>query len=139
MAETQGKRKIVTAYWKITITFQTFVKRFVKFCTEGLSPNAAQTSNRQVDYDNDQIKTLFETNQCYTMQRFINISKMYKSSAEQFVSDWLWLPYQSNRRPYRTVFKCSSFEINYGQLWKWNKYWMQEIISCSCYHIFRLL
>lgn len=142
VAETQGKRKIIAVYWKVTLTFQTFVKRFVNFCTEGLSPDDAQTSNRQIYYDRDQIKTLFETNQCKswstytkcTNQALNNLCQIDYSSGID-----VWLLYQSNRRPYRTVFKCSSFEINYGQLWKQNKWWMQEIISCSCYHIFWLL
>ena len=51
-------------------------KWFVKFCAGDFSLNDAPWLDRPVEVDNDQIKTLVENNQHYSMQEIADISKI---------------------------------------------------------------
>ena len=61
------------------MTDQTCQKWFAKFCAEDFSLDGALWSGRPVELDSDQIKTLIENNQCYTMWEIANILKICKS------------------------------------------------------------
>ena len=54
-------------------------KWFVKFCAGDFSLDDAPQSGRSVEVDSDQIETLMENNQCYTMWDIANILKISKS------------------------------------------------------------
>ena len=64
------------------MTDQTCQKWFVKFRVGDFSLDNAPQSGRPVEVDSDQIETLIENNQCYTMQEIADILKISKSSAE---------------------------------------------------------
>ena len=46
---------------------------FAKFCAGDFSLDDAPQSGRPVEVDSDQIETLIENNQCYTMQEVADI------------------------------------------------------------------
>ena len=54
-------------------------KWFAKFCSGDFWLDDAPRSGRPVEVDSNQIKTLIENNQCYTMQERANILKISKS------------------------------------------------------------
>ena len=65
-------------------------KWFVKFHTGDFSLDDAPRSDRQVEVESDQIKTLTENNQHYTTQALTNILKIAKSSTEKSTAPaWL--------------------------------------------------
>ena len=53
-----------------------------KFCAEDFSQDIAPWSSGPVEFDSDQIETLVEKNQCYTMWEIIDVLKISKSSVE---------------------------------------------------------
>ena len=57
-------------------------KWFVKFCAEDFSLDDAPRVGRPLEVDSDQVKTLIENNQCYTMWEIADILKISKSSTE---------------------------------------------------------
>ena len=58
------------------------VKWFTKFHAGDFSLDNAPWPDRSVEVDSDQIETLIENNQCYTMQEMVDIHKISKSSTE---------------------------------------------------------
>ena len=54
-------------------------KWFAKFCATGFSLDDAPQLGRPTEVDSDQIETLTENNQCYTMREIANILKISKS------------------------------------------------------------
>ena len=54
-------------------------KWFVKLCARDFSLDDAPWSGRLVEVDSNQIETLTENNQCYTMWEIANILKISKS------------------------------------------------------------
>ena len=48
-------------------------------CAGDFSPDNAPRSGRPVEVDSDQIETLIENNQCYTMPEIANIFRISKS------------------------------------------------------------
>ena len=66
--EMQEKKKICGVYGKGSVTDQTCQKWFVKFCAGHSSLDNAPRWGRPVEVDSDQIETLIENSQHYTMQ-----------------------------------------------------------------------
>ena len=65
--------------WRSSVTDQTCQKQFVKFHAGDFSLDNAPWLNRPVEVDSDQIKTLIENNQSYSMQEIADILKISKS------------------------------------------------------------
>ena len=61
------------------VTDQTCQKQFAKFCAGDFSLDDAPWLGRSVEVDGDQIKTVIEIYQCYTMQEIANILKISRS------------------------------------------------------------
>ena len=76
-AETQ--KKIYAVYGEGTVPDQTYEKQFVKLHAEDFSLNNAPWLGKPLEVDSDQIKTLTENNQYYTMWEIVNILKISKS------------------------------------------------------------
>ena len=64
--ETQ-KKKVCAVYEEGAVTDRMCQKWFVKFRAGDFSLDDAPRSDRPVEVDSDQIKTLIENNQCYTI------------------------------------------------------------------------
>ena len=64
------------------MTDRTCQKWFATFCAGRFSLDDAPRSGRPVEVDSDQIETLIENNQRYTMQEIADILKISKSSVE---------------------------------------------------------
>ena len=77
-AETQTK--ICAVYGEGAVTDQTCQKWFVKFRAGDFSLYNAPWSGRPVEVDSDQIETLIENNQYYTMWETASKLKISKSS-----------------------------------------------------------
>ena len=65
--EMQRKKKICAVYREGDVTNQMCQKLFVKFGAGDFSLENAPWSGRAVEVDSNQIETLIENNQCYTM------------------------------------------------------------------------
>ena len=70
------QKKICVVYGKGAVTDRTYQNQFAKFSAGDFSLDHASWSGRQVEVDSDQIKTLTENNQHYTMQERIGILKI---------------------------------------------------------------
>ena len=79
---TETQKKICTAYGEGAMTDRTCQKWFAKFHAGDFSLDDAPQSGRPVDVDSEQIKTLIENKQHYTMRGIANILKISKSSTE---------------------------------------------------------
>ena len=73
--ETEIQKKIHAIFGKGTVTNRTYQK----FHSGDFSLDYAPQSGIPIKVDSDQIKTLLENNQCYTMWKIINIFKISKS------------------------------------------------------------
>ena len=69
-------------YGEGAVTDRTCQKWFVKFRAGDFFLDDAPQSGRPFEVDSDQIETLIENNQYYTMQEIANILKISKSSVE---------------------------------------------------------
>ena len=85
------------------MTDQMCQKWFVKFHAGDFSLDNVPLSGRPVEVDSDQIKTLTENNQHYTMQERIGILKISKLSIENhlyyfgYVNHFdVWVPHKLN-------------------------------------------
>ena len=79
---TEMQEKIHAVYGEGAVTDQTCQKWFAKFHAGDFSMDDAPRSGRPAEVDSDQIETLTENNQCYTMQEIANILKISKSRVE---------------------------------------------------------
>ena len=102
-ATEKQKKKICAAYGKGAVTDQMCQKWFVKFHAGDFSLDNVPVSGRPVEVDSDQIKTLTENNQHYTMQERIGILKISKLSIENhlyyfgYVNHFnVWVPHKLN-------------------------------------------
>ena len=91
-------------YGEDAMTDWTCQKWFEKFHSGDFSLDDAPWSGRPVEVESDQIETIIENNQCYTMQEIADILKISKSSIENhlrasLVAQWLGvcLPMQGTR------------------------------------------
>ena len=64
---TEMQKRICAVYREGAVADWTCQKGFVKFCAGDFSLDDAPQLGRQVDDNSDQIETLIENNQCYTM------------------------------------------------------------------------
>ena len=69
-------KKICAVYGEGAVTDQTCQKWFAKFCAGDFSLDDAPRSGRPVEADSDQIETVIENNQCYTMRETADILKI---------------------------------------------------------------
>ena len=74
-------------------------KWFAKFGAGDFSLDDAPWSGRPAEVDRDQIKTIIENSQCYTMREIANILKISKSSVESHLQQLgyvhcfdIWVP-----------------------------------------------
>ena len=72
------KNKICAAYGEGDVTDQTCQMWFAKFCAKDFSLDDAPRSCRPVEVNSNQIQTLPENNQCYTMWEIAGIFKISK-------------------------------------------------------------
>ena len=79
---TETHKKICAVYGEGAVTDRTCQKLFAKFRAGDFSPDDASRSGRPVEVDSDQIETLIENNQRYTMLEIANILEISKSSVE---------------------------------------------------------
>ena len=98
--ETQKKR-ICPVYGEGAVTDRMCQKWFAKFHAGDFSLDDAPRSGRPVEVDRDQIKTLIENNQRYTMWEVADITKISKSSNENhlhqlgYVNRFIvWVPHK---------------------------------------------
>ena len=83
------QEKICAVYGEGAVTDRTCQKWFVKFRAGDFSPDDVPQSGRPVEVDSDQIKTLTENNQYYTMweiEDILGISKSIKLLVKKNVS-----------------------------------------------------
>ena len=73
------QNKLCAVYEEGAVTDCTCQKWFLRFCAGDFSLDDAPQSGRPVEVDRDQIETLIENNQHYTMQKRANMLKMSKS------------------------------------------------------------
>ena len=74
-----NKKKICAVYGEDTVTDWTRQKWFAKFCAGDFLLDDAPWSDRPVEVDSDQIKTLTENNQQHFRWEIANILKISKS------------------------------------------------------------
>ena len=72
-------QKICAVYGEGAVTDQTCQKWFAKFRAGDFSLDDAPQLGRPVEVDSNQIKTLIENSQCYTIQEIADIFKISKS------------------------------------------------------------
>ena len=73
------QQKICARYGESTVTDRTCQKCFAKFCAGDFSLDDAPQLGRPVEVDSDQVETLIENNQRYTMQEIADILTISKS------------------------------------------------------------
>ena len=78
-------------YGEGTVTDEMCLAQFAKFRARDFLLDNAPWSGRPVEVDSDQIKTLIENNQCYTMSEIANILKISKSSVESICTSLVML------------------------------------------------
>ena len=83
----------------------------MKFPATDFSLCNAPQLGRPFEVDSDQIKTLIENNQCYTMWEIANILKISKSSIENHLYQLgyanhfgVWVPYKLSEKISLTIF-----------------------------------
>ena len=88
---TETQKKICTVYGEGAVTDEMSLAQFAKFRARNFSLDSAPWSVRPVEVDSDQIKTLIENNQCYTMWEIANILKISKKNPLKVISpSWLY-------------------------------------------------
>ena len=78
----ETQKNICAVYGEGAVSDRTCQKWFEKFRARDFLLDNAPWSSRPVEVDNDQIETLIENNQCYTMWEIADIFKISKSSIE---------------------------------------------------------
>ena len=73
------QKKICAVYGESTVTDRTCQMWFMKFHAGDFSLEDAPQSGRPVEVDGNQIETLSENKQCYTMWEIADILKISKS------------------------------------------------------------
>ena len=79
---TETHKKICAVYGEDAVTDRTCQKRFAKFRAGDFSLDDAPQLGRPVEVHSDQIETIIENNQRYTMQEIADILKIPNSSVE---------------------------------------------------------
>ena len=109
---TETQKKICAVYREGAVTDWTCQKWFAKFRVGDFSLDDAPRSSRSVEVDSDQIETLTEKNQHYTMREIANILKISKSSVENhlhqlgYVNHFdVWVPHKLSKK---NLIDCTS-------------------------------
>ena len=76
---TKTQKKLCAVYGEGAVPDRTCQKWFEKFHVGEFSLDDTPQSGRSVEVDSDQIKTLIENNQCYTLQEIADILKISRS------------------------------------------------------------
>ena len=76
---TETQKKICAVYGEGAVADRTCQKWFAKFGAGGFLLDDAPRSGRPIEVDSDQIETLIENNQRYTMLEIADIFKISKS------------------------------------------------------------
>ena len=113
---TEKHKKICAVYGEGAVTDRTCQKRFAKCRAGAFSLDDAPWWGRPVEVDSDQIETLIENNQRYTMREIANILKISKSSAGShlhqhgYVTHFdVWVPHKlSKKNLLDRISTCSS-------------------------------
>ena len=113
---TTEKQKIIHAvYGEGAVTDRTYQKWFLKFRAGDFSLDDAPRSGRPVEVDSDQIETLIENNQRYTMREIADILKISKSSIENhshqlgYVHRFnVWVPHKLSEKNVDRISACDS-------------------------------
>ena len=92
------------------------LKWYVKFHAADFSMEKAPQSGRPVKVDSDQIKTLTENNQSYTMSEIFDIFKISKSSTENHLYQLgyancfdVWVPHKQQQQNFLDyISECDS-------------------------------
>ena len=115
-------------YGEGAVTFWTCQKWFAKFPVADFSLDNDPQSGRPVEIDSNQIETLIENNQCYTMKQIIELPKISKPSIENHL---YWLGYVNHfdvcvahKLLNKTVFLCAVLYWNISNIFHFlNKLW----------------
>ena len=75
-------KNVCAVYGEGAVTDRICQKWFAKFRAGDISLDEAPQWGRPVEVDSDQIETIIENNQCYTMWEIADILKISKSSTE---------------------------------------------------------
>ena len=110
------KNHICTVYEEDAATDWAFQKYFGKFQAGDFSQDDAPLSSRPVEVDSNQIETLTENKQHYTMQETANKLKTGKSSTENHLHQPsyvycfdVWIPHKlSNKNLFNHISACGS-------------------------------
>ena len=99
------KKEICAAYGESAVTDQMCQKWCVKFHAGDFSLDDVPWSGKPAEIDSDQIKTLIENNQCYTMWEIADILKIFKSSIENHLHQLgyvhrfdVWVPHKLSEK-----------------------------------------
>ena len=113
---TETQKKICAVYGEGAMTDQTYEKWFAKFCAGHFSLDNAPQSGRPAEVDRDQIETLIENNQHYTMWEIVDILKISKSSVENHLHLLgylnyfdVWVPHKLNKKNLLDLISACSF------------------------------
>ena len=107
---TETQKEDCAVYGEGAVTGRTCQKWFAKFRAEDFSLDNASRSGRPVEVDSDQIETIVENNQRYTMQKIADILKISKSSIENhlhqlgYVNHFdVWAPHKLGEKSFLLV------------------------------------
>ena len=99
------KKKICAAYGEGAVNDQTCQKWFARFHAGDFLLYDAPWPGRPVEVDSDEIGTLTENNQCYTMSERADILKISKSSVENHLHQLgyvhcfdVWVPHKLSKK-----------------------------------------
>ena len=109
------KKKTCAVYGEGTVTDEMCLAQFAKFHARDFLLDNAPWSGRPVEVDSDQIKTLIENNQCYTMWEIANILKISISSVENHLYQLgyanhfgVWVPHKFSKTKNLLDHMCTS-------------------------------
>ena len=107
---TETHKKICAVYGEGAVTDRTRQKWFATFHAGDFSLDDAPWLGRPVEGDSDQIETLIENNQHYTMWEIANILKISKSSNESHLHQLgyvncfnVWVPHKLSEKTFLTI------------------------------------
>ena len=109
---TETQKKICAVYGEGAVSDQTCLKWSATFRAGDFQLIDVEQSGRTVEVDSDQIKTLIESNHCYTTQEIAAILKISESSTENHLHQLgyvhcfdIWVPHKSSEK---NVLDCIS-------------------------------
>ena len=112
-------------YGEGALTDRTCQKWFAKFCAGDFLLDHAPQSDRPVEVDSDQIKTLIENNQCYATREIADILKISKSSVENHLHQLgyvhrfdVWVPRKLREKNLLTLFPHTILYLNIMKMFR---------------------